>query len=83
MYVKANYPQFSDIKLWHRHGWNSELIFKELGQFINDPANADLRYIDSFIHYLDGAKIANLSTCQCIDPNQNTWVEVAVLYTEN
>jgi len=83
MYLKVNYPQFKDIKLWHRHGWDGEKIFQELGQFISDPANADMRYLESQIHYLDGPGIGGIAASMTDCPSCNCWVEVAVLYTEN
>jgi hypothetical protein len=78
-YLSLMYPQFADIKVAHFDGFNPDEILQRVLEFLNDPAHANYRYIDSHVDYFHPKHIPMPDTD---DPEGCFWVEVTIIYTE-
>ena len=81
-YIKAQYPQFKDIKVWHTDGFDVHKLVGEMAAWMRDPAHAKYRYINSEIHFMDACSVAGLGRIHTDQPADNYWVEIIIIYTE-
>ena len=78
-FISKNYPQFSDIKIEHFDGLDPGTVLVKVLEFINDPAHADYRWINSHVDYFAPS---NITAPVGSNPEQAMWVEITLVYTE-
>jgi hypothetical protein len=77
-YIKTNYPEFKDIRVETWDGFNPGVVLQQVLDFLQDPAHATYRLIDTHVDYFH-TRVPPVSSDE---PEGDIWVEVSIIYTE-